>query len=382
MNIILIFCIIVSIFSQIEPIQPILRPLMYFSWPSACLYYLVAFKGKLHISQFTMYFAATYLVFILYCITCYLFGADNLESSYLKLLYIPLMLCCIGDCYAPHLTSKKFERLCCIYVWSALAFALWIHLTYFPSYGSWLNSMAYDFSQKNSAAQIWGGAIIVNTFLVSYKSSLTKYIGPCITGYFCFLILVSHCRTALLALALVLLYNVIFYSKHKILWIIALLAGVQLVLYLPSFHNFINHSLLFTKYEGTDMDAFSSGRLGLYTLAWKTFLSSPLIGVGKYYVDCSYLSILAENGIIGFILIESIWFYKISLHFISALKDKLYKQTRIHSNRVRFLVSMVIFYIVESMLEGYPPFGPGVSSLAFWLFSEILLQRKDLVENE
>ncbi len=379
MNIILIFCIIVSILSQIAPLESVIRPIMYASWPIACLYYLVAFKGKLHVSRFTIYFAATYLVFILYCITCYLFGADNLERSYLKLLYIPLMLCCIGDCYAPHLTSKKFERLCRVYIWAALAFGIWVHFTYFPSIGSWLNSMAYDFTQKNSAAQIWGTAILVNTFLIPHKSSLTKQISLCITGYFCFLILVSQCRTALLGLTLVLLYNVIFYSKQKIVWIIALLAGVQLVLYLPSLHNFINHSLLFTKYEGADVDAFSSGRLGLYTLAWKTFLSSPLIGVGRYYVDCSYLSVLTENGIIGFILIESIWFYKISLHFISALKDKLYKQTGKHSKQTRFLVSIVIFYMVESMLEGYPPFGPGVSSLAFWLFSGIVLKRRDLI---
>lgn len=35
------------------------------------------------------------------------------------------------------------------------------------------------------------------------------------------------------------------------------------------------------------------------------------------------------------------------------------------------LTCFVIFYLVESMLEGQPPFGPGVSSFMFWMLSEI-----------
>ena len=241
--------------------------------------------------------------------------------------------------------------------------------------------MEYDLAQKNSAAQIWGAAILVNAFLIPYKNRLIRWVKYMLTGYFLILILLSHCRTALLGLSLVFLGNFIFYSKHKILWIIIGIIGLQLVLYVPTVHNFINHSLLLTKYEGADMDTFSSGRLGLYALAWKNFWSSPLIGVGNYYVDCSYLSILTENGIIGFILIESVWFYKILQHISYAMKDKIYQLTGVHSKQSKFLISITLFYVVESFLEGYPPFGPGVSALAFWLFSGILLKRRDLVEN-
>ena len=371
MNLFIIFCIVISVISQIQPIQAVARPIMYVSWPTACLYYVLIFKGKLHLSKFTVYFAIIYSLFIFYCLTCYLFGAENLKSSYLNLLYIPLMFCFIGDCYSLYITSLRFERLCQIYVWIALLFAIWVHFNYFRSYGSWLNSMSYDFGQKNSAAQVWASAILINVFLIKYKSSLSRRLGLCITVYFLFLIFVSHCRAVLLGLALVFFYNIIVYSKHKILWIIIGLLTLPIGLTVSSFQNFINHSLLLTKYGNTDIDAFSSGRLGLYLLAWKDFFSSPLIGVGRYYVDCSYLSILTENGIIGFIMIESIWLYKIIIHFLSALKYKIYK----NSNQFRFLISILIFYIVESFLEGFPPFGPGVSSMAFWLFTAILLRK-------
>lgn len=370
------FCIFISILSQIQPIEYVTRPLMYASWPFACFYYLIAFKGKLNISKFTKYYSVIYLLFILYCLLCYLLGADNLKSTHLSLLYIPLMLCVLADCCAPCLTQTKFQYLLRVYFVTALIFAVWVHITYFPSYSSWRGSMVYDFAQKNSAAQIWGAAILVNMFLIQYKTKLWKYVGTVLNFYLVWLILVSHCRTALLGLGVVLVWNIIAYSKHKIGWIIIGLVGLQCILYIPAFRDMINHSLLLTKYEGADADAFSSGRLGLYQLAWQDFLSSPLIGVGKYYVDCSYISTLTENGIIGFVLIESIWLYKVVLHLVYAIKDKLYQATRVHSAQAKFLISITLFYLVESALEGYPPFGPGVSAMAFWLFSAMLLNRR------
>ena len=378
MNLLLIFAIIVSVFSQIEPIAPVFRPLMYVSWPLSCFCAILTFK-RIRISKFTTYFAFTYLLFIIYCLACYAVGAENTKSYYLQILYIPLMLCLLADFCSDRISKIRFQRLCKIYVWVSFLFALWVNLTYFRSYGSWLSSMGYDFSQKNSAAQIWGMAILVNVFLIQHKTVFSRRLAWVISFYFMFLILLSHCRTALLGLGIVLFCNIVYYSKNRILWIIALLIGAHIVFTLPSFHNFINHSLLFTKYEGAELDAFSSGRLGYYSIAWNVFLSSPLIGVGKYYVDCSYLSILTENGIIGFILIESIWIYKVIIHFFTAFKNRFNVQKKEQILILRFLVSVIIFYLIESILEGFPPFGPGVSSMAFWLFSGILLRRKDWI---
>ena len=376
MNTLLIISIFVSVFSQIEPIEPVLRPLMYICWPLSCLGSILTFK-QIRISRFTTYFAFTYLIFIIYCLICYAAGAENIKSYYLQVLYIPLMLCLLADFCSDRISVIRFQRLCKIYVWVSFLFALWVNLTYFRSYGSWLSSMGYDFPQKNSAAQIWGMAILVNIFLIQHKTVFGRRLAWVISVYFMFLILLSHCRTALLGLSLVFVCNIIYYSRHRILCIIALLIGVYILFTLPSFHNFINHSLLFTKYEGAELDAFSSGRLGFYNVAWNSFLSSPLIGVGKYYVDCSYLSILAEDGIIGFIMIESIWLYKIVLHFFTVFKNRFNSQEKEQIYILQFLVSVIIFYLIESSLEGFPPFGPGVSSMAFWLFSGILLRHKD-----
>ena len=37
---------------------------------------------------------------------------------------------------------------------------------------------------------------------------------------------------------------------------------------------------------------------------------------------------------------------------------------------------LTMFYFIESVLEGYPPFGPGVSSFMFWFLSVTFVDNK------
>ena len=76
-------------------------------------------------------------------------------------------------------------------------------------------------------------------------------------------------------------------------------------------------------------------------------------------MDCSYILVLAELGIVGFILVELIWFTRAVLNIKKVTGN----------NRGTFLLCLTVFYLVESVLEGYPPFGPGVSSFMFWFLS-------------
>ena len=63
-------------------------------------------------------------------------------------------------------------------------------------------------------------------------------------------------------------------------------------------------------------------------------------------------------GLTGFVLVELIWGSRVYINFKQNkgfIKD--------------FLFCVTVFYLVESVLEGYPPFGPGVSSFMFWFLS-------------
>ena len=94
--------------------------------------------------------------------------------------------------------------------------------------------------------------------------------------------------------------------------------------------------------------------------------------MGSWYVDCSYLMILTESGVIGFLLIESVWLQVVIRNFRERFSGE--DAPRVEN----FIVMLTVFYLVESLLEGFPPFGPGVSAMGFWLFCGLFRRREAL----
>lgn len=183
--------------------------------------------------------------------------------------------------------------------------------------------------------------------------------------YLTFVMGLSQCRTAILALGCGILLYVIIYSKHKILWIVGIATIAFAFLSISSARQYVRQAFLVEKYSGADLNTVSSGRLDLYSIAWTRIKDHFWLGTGSYYVDCSYISILAESGIIGFLMIERIWVEQIWRNFTWKPSDDMLLWKNL-------LIMMTGFYIVESLLEGLPPFGPGVCSFAFWYLSERL----------
>lgn len=353
--------IVVTIFSQIEAFSAIFRPLMYAFWLLLLGYSLAVNKGRICVSSFTASFLFCYGIFALFCLLQAWVNPDYDVASYLNIMLIPLMVSIVSNLLNQKLSKGYLVSICKTYVVCALIFAAYINITFFASYQAWLASKQYLFASKNSAAQIWCTAILI-IYYVILPVAKKKYLWYASGGYLLILCGLSQCRTAILGLACVVIYNILINSKHKAKWIFLICFAICGLLVFSETRQFISQVFLIDKYAGADLNTMSSGRLGLYAKAIDKFFASPFIGVGRYYVDCSYIYILAENGIIGFLLIEFIWFKRIVLN----LKHKHYPYARPY-----MLTSFVIFYFIESLLEGQPPFGPGVSSFMFWMLSEI-----------
>lgn len=221
----------------------------------------------------------------------------------------------------------------------------------------------------NSAAQIWTTAIFLCYFLLR-NNTCSKgkiFLYYCIILYLLLMCFLSECRTALIGIGVVTLLNIIFISKHKIVLLLGVLIAVLVVFRIPAVYKFAEKALGLSKME-QGLDNFSSGRIGLYKEALQTFYDSPLIGTGNYYVDCSYISILAESGIIGFLLIEMVWWSQLVRSLIFASKNK--------NMFGYFVVSITVFYIMESIGEANPPFGPGAAVFMYWLMVELIISKK------
>lgn len=351
----------VTIFSQISAVADIFRPIMYLLWLLMVSYLGLSKVGKMKVSSFTATFLFCYTLFALYCLIRLSVDSDYEVASYLQLMLVPLLVSIVSDLLDQKLTKADLILICKNYVVCSLIFAVYINFTFFSSYQAWLDSNSYLFASKNSAAQIWCTAMLI-IYYVILPVAKRKYLWYASIFYLLILCGLSQCRTAILGLACVLIFNILMHSKHKVKWMLVLCLSLGGLLFLSETRQFISQAFLIDKYAGADINTLSSGRLGLYVQALDNFIESPILGVGRYYVDCSYIYILAESGIIGFLLIEFIWLKRIVLN----LKHKYSPYARPY-----MLTSFVIFYFIESLLEGQPPFGPGVSSFMFWMLSEI-----------
>ena len=364
--------IIVTVFSQVDAFADVVRPMMYLFWAGFTLYMFLDVRKKGTLSRFSVYFGIVYVLFVAYCLGLTLFGYDHIQSHYLRVMPIALLMSILGNLCAPFFSLENLRKLCYVYITMALLFGVWVYFNFFGSYAEWLRSTIYLFDQKNSAAQIWSSAMLLLLFIPKYHNKIYRFGGILIFLGFVYLLGMSQCRTAILALLIVLV--VWLYTQNKKYAIISAL-GISLIAVLlwrwEVTRIFVEQSLLLNKYAGTDLNTFSSGRLVLYAEAWKTFLQHPFAGVGLYYVDNSYLSVLAESGVVGFVMIESIWVYKIMNNI------KLAKQSRFSN----LLYAWTCFYLVESILEGLPPFGPGVSSFMFWFVTAVLYTNRQIRRN-
>lgn len=359
--------IIFSVFSQITSIESIARPGMYAMWLLVLVLGVAKHRGKVQLTAFSQRFILAYTFFCLFCIVIGFFDIVHLSANYIRVLFVPLLVTIAGDMYADE-SNNLFNRIGRLYLICAVIFAFWVQRTYFPSYNVWLSTRVYLFTQKNSAAQIWVAAIFISIFLLTYRSTFERNLIYLSCAYLLLVTGLSQCRTALLGIATAIIAFAVSRAKNKVKWILLMSTAVVMVWCIPVTRGFIEQALFLNKYAGADLNTFSSGRIGAFETAFKSILTTPIIGVGRYYVDCSYILILTESGVIGFALIEWIWIEKI----VRCFRYQRENMTRI------FLFMMTIFYIVESIFEGFPPFGPGVSSFMFWFMSSLLMNKATL----
>lgn len=356
--------VILSVFSQIEAIERIARPGMYAMWVLVLVLGVYKNQGKLPVTAFSQRFILAYILFCLFCVVTGFIDHRHFSANYIRVLLVPLLVTIAGDMYANE-DEELVNQIGRLYLFCAIVFAFWVQRTYFPSYASWLSTKIYLFQEKNSAGQIWMAAIFVSICLLNYRSKFEQILIYLACVYLFIMTGICQCRTALLGVAVAIAAFTISRAKNKVKWMLFIVLIAVAAWFIPVTHRFIEQALFLNKYAGTDLNTFSSGRISGYETAFGRILSSPIVGVGRYYVDCSYILIMAESGIIGLAIIEWIWVKKILMCFRYRTGDRTQM----------FLFMMTVFYIVESLLEGFPPFGPGVSSFMFWFMSSILINK-------
>ncbi len=355
--------IFISIISQIEPLMAVMRPVMFAFWGFVIFSFGILNYHDIKISEFSLIFIFIYVLYLIYCVLKSFYDPTYLNSNFLMVLLPPLLITLVGDFYKPIVSYSNIKYLMSVFVFSALAYAVYVQFTYFTSLSSWISNMEYAFVSKNSAAQIWGCAVIMIMTLLRFKNKYIQAGFYVIAAYLVFLCLLSQCRTAILGMGIAYMWYMVKNKKNRLSLLVITLIFILIALFNWDFiSNYLYKALFLGAQDNLDANRLSSGRLEYYQEAFQQFMDNPLLGVGSYYVDNHYLCVLTESGILGFILIEIIWAIRIMLNL----------RYQGDNNIQLFLMSITLFYFVESMFEAFPPFGPGVCSVAFWLLSQLL----------
>ena len=336
-------------------------------WFAFVLYLAVNHRSRARfvgISFFTVAFA---VILLIYCSACYL-ATDELGflTGFFQLYLKCLLMYLVGFLAAPssELKTRQWNTVLVVYVVAVCIYVVWALINYFPGFDAWLSSEVYLFEKKNSLGQIAGVAVIILLAMSFEQNSPVRGAALWLFAAGLVLcILLVQCRTAVLACCVALVCLLVLMRKK---WIIAALIVLFVLCIAVSseLQDILSHAFFLDKYEGADANTMSSGRLGYWAEALDAVKGSELIGIGDYYVDNMYIAVYVNLGIIGFVLFMCLWVSRIIVNF-----KRILNQQSNSNNGVLYKITacLVVFYLVESLLEAYPPFGPGTCSFMFWM---------------
>lgn len=355
-----------SLFTILSQFLPGMSVFFALVWAGYLVYEGIKHRDKIVFGCVPSVFLGLYALFGFYCFLCFFVTAEiGYVAGFFQLLSKSLLMYLVGFIAFSSLGSSKdtlsfILRLYCI---CSLIYSAWAMKNYFPGLTAWMSNMEYLFASKNSLGQICGVGFLVSLSLIFNEEDKFLCTAQLIIGFFLMITaLLFQCRTAVLAVVLGTLFLMVVEKKRAALFIVLAL-GVICLFLSPSLRSLLAHAFLLDKI--TPGGDFSSGRFGLWSDSLVALNGHEIFGIGSYYVDNMYIDVLVNVGIVGAFVVLAFWGVRLCLNFYRSFGS------RFEASPQKWLINLVaalsLFYLVESLMEGYPPFGPGACSFMFWM---------------
>ena len=346
---------IITVILQIPAFEN-LRIINYFMWPVTGILVMVSQKGIIGKTTIGLFYVFLEIWLFLLCALCTMItGKSYLECGVLKILILPLFMYWIGIQINDSFFLKKIFKG---YIVAAIVLAIYIYMIYIPSFSTWSANEVYLYGSKNSAAQIFSSAALLALYNETKKIS-ENALKLLAAGYLILVTALLQCRTAMLGTLAAVIFIEIVVKKKRLKTMFGAILGTTVLLRNEKVQSFVQQAFLIRQYTGRSLNDFSSGRLMLYKVAIDKFSLSPWIGIGDYYVDDFFLNALVEIGILGGGVVVGFWIFVA----LRNLRVTIKKNDEIQ----KILGAMTVYYFVTSLMEAFPPFGPGSCSFVFWL---------------
>jgi hypothetical protein len=294
-------------------------------------------------------------------------------SKYVSLVFIPIIVYFVSFSLARRSRrDKELKILLITYCAMVVLMAMMISQNMFTNFSGWLSSKTYLYSgstHKNSTGEILGCAILVFISWPAKKSGKKILIKSACLMVLSLALLYVQSRAVIVAVAVALIMSYIILGdvKKPFFWAIILLMIIVGIINAEKIINVFRHAFLLDKYMlggALDLTQFSSNRFSLWKYYISEFIKSPLVGVGDAYCDNLYICSLANGGIIFGGTIIAV-FIRRMMRNIRILKKS--NQLGLDDYIKRLFLTSTIYFITIPFFEAYPPFGPGVACMLFWI---------------
>lgn len=342
--------------------------LLKLSWFIPFVFYLLS-NAKLFFDRILIPYYIFVLIFVFYCLCCeavtnvtYI-GADTYN------ICISIFILSVSYCYGIHVQSFKrsFNNLSFFFFVASLVYGISVYVKYLV--GADMFSTVYAYGDKNSAAQIFLSACIILFTLFKPSNFAQKIVAYSLIVILLYVMFVLKSRATLLGFFFVLGYFTFVYKNKKVRYVffLSIIAMCIYILSNPSFYRTLVEGILFANRDSTDLNSLSSGRVEQLETCVDLFVSSPIIGIGNKYFDCFPIIILTQYGIMGAIIVF--------VFIANRIKECVYKlDLNNQLDLCAFLLMMT--YMLNSLFEAQPPFGPGVKCFPLWMIWGIMLSTK------
>ena len=367
--------IMIALLSQFpDANKSIMTPVTYIVWGLAAAFVIYVEKSFI-LTDYLKLFIIAYGGFFIMQLLVALSGRNTSISTFVKLVPMSAMIY-----YIFFFIGCRDEELiwCILNIYRVMIFILAIYIIVTRVNGNvttWMNSEVYlmtGSSHKNTLGQLLGCGFL--EFWINYQCENRKKIVIKLVGTILLIVplLYVQSRSALIALGVCLIYTILVGNKlqNKIIKL-SLIALIVCVIFNSEFVlDIIKQAFLINKYSnasGINIATFSSGRTQYWKDAIDVFQKYFCFGVGDYYVDNFYLAVLAQSGIFGGLCLFGLIANRMYLNFRTFYGKRQNRENDYLLEKNVVVIS--VFYIVMSVFECFPPFGPGVASMLFWMLS-------------
>ena len=356
------FSCFITMCTQMLDYYSYIRACMIISWLFTLFCYIFMKGCRIKKNRYIEIFISCYVLYFSYCIILQLFdGKHFVNSSYVKLLMIPISMYCVGmllgrvgfELWKIVLASSVGAIIVLFYILNKLSLTI----------SKWMEQKTNIYVAKNSASLLFMVCVIFLVF-IKFPAKTRAVKIPLVVGLL-FGCLFLQGRTAtfggIIALVLVWFFEDKGKNKRRKVEIGIILVICSFVVLVIERGTFLFHGLrLDSEFSMLNFSNFIGVRDIYWSRGLAEFLQNPVFGVGGNPVDNLYLCTLKNDGIIGATFVLFPWFVRLLLNY----KEKNNNREDYHG---RLAFCLTIFYLFESLMESVPPYGPGTSSFLFWI---------------